>query len=321
MNVATPTDTSVQRARAAHLLRDADVQPDELAYLLELAARVKAEPEAFHNHLHRRSTAVVFEKPSLRTRVTFEIAIQQLGGIAVHLDHRDGRIGEREPARDIARNLERWCDAVVARTYAQQTLEELSRWSKVPIINALSGHFHPCQAFADLLTLKEHKGRLAGLKIAYIGDGNNVAASLMLNAAKLGVSVSIATPKGYEPRIEVLEQANLDAGKTGATVEVVREPIAAVEGAAAIYTDVWTSMGWESETQARRILFADYQVNDALMKQALPDALFMHCLPAVRGDEVTDSVIESPQSVVFDQAENRLHTSKAVLLMFINAAL
>ena len=308
---------SIPRIAAPHLLTDLDLTAGELRDLLELAIRVKAAPGEYAEALKQRSIAVVFEKPSLRTRMTFELAAKQLGGDSIFLDHRDGRIGEREPARDMARNLDRWVDAVVARTYEQSTLEELARWSSVPVINALSGRYHPCQAMADFLTLKEHCGKLEGLKLAFVGDGNNVAHSLMLCGARLGVPVALANPPGYEPDAEITAKAGELSTKTGGKITLSCDPAEAVEDADAVYTDIWTSMGWEAQTQQRRIAFADFQVTGELMALARPGALFMHCLPASRGEEVTDSVIESASSVVFDQAENRLHAHKALLLMMI----
>ena len=311
---------SIPRIAAPHLLTDLDLSTGELRDLLGLAARVKVAPGDYAEALKQCSIAVVFEKASLRTRLTFELAAKQLGGNSIFLDHRDGRIGEREPARDIARNLDRWVDAVVARTYEQSTLEELARWSSVPVINALSGRYHPCQAMADFLTLEEHHGQLEGLKLAFVGDGNNVAHSLMLCGARLGVSVALANPPGYEPDAEITAQAGELSAKTGAKITLSCDPAEAVKGADAVYTDIWTSMGWEAQTQQRRIAFADFQVTGKLMALARPGALFMHCLPASRGEEVTDSVIESAGSVVFDQAENRLHAHKALLLMMIGTA-
>ena len=307
----------IPKIAAPHFLTDLDLTPTELRALLALATQVKVAPGDYADCLGGRSIAVLFEKPSLRTRVTFELAIKQLGGDSVFLDHRDGRIGEREPARDVARNLDRWVDAVVARTYSQSTMEELARWSSVPLINALSDRYHPCQALADFQTLGERFGELRGLKLAFVGDGNNVAHSLMLDGSRLGVSLSVATPPGYEPDPTITAQAKQFAAESGSTLEVANDPAQAVEGASAVYTDIWTSMGWEAETQQRRIAFSKFQVTDELMAKAGPDVVFMHCLPASRGEEVTDAVIESSRSVVFDQAENRLHAHKALLLMMV----
>ena len=302
---------------STHVLIDTDLTSVEIASLLELAADVKSLPARYSSALRGKYAAMLFEKPSLRTRVTFELAMKQLGGDAVFQDHKGDRIGEREPARDMARNLDRWFDVVIARTFSQATLVELARWSSVPVVNALSGAYHPCQALADYLTLKERFGDLKGLKVAYVGDGNNVSHSILLSGALLGVNVVFAGPAGYEPDVAVVKQATAVASENGSTIELTTDAQAAVDGAAGIYTDVWTSMGWESETQQRRLAFASYQVNDRMMKQARPDAIFMHCLPALRGEEVSDSVIESTQSAVFDQAENRLHAQKALLLMLL----
>jgi ornithine carbamoyltransferase len=300
-----------------HLLIDTDLTPDETRQVLELGLEVKQNPLDFSTVLSGRYGAMLFEKPSLRTRVTFELGMKQLGGDAVFQDHKGDRIGEREPARDMARNLDRWFDVVIARTFSQDTLTDLAAWSSVPIVNALSGLCHPCQALADYLTLRERYEDLAGLTVAYVGDGNNVAHSILLTGAALGVNVNFTSPKGYEPNSAVVAQATKLGESTGAKISILTDPFAAVEGVAAIYTDVWTSMGWERETQERRIAFAKYQVNSNLMALAAPDAVFMHCLPALRGEEVTDSVIESAQSVVFDQAENRLHAQKALLMMLL----
>lgn len=300
-----------------HFLIDTDLTPDETRQLLELGLAVKKNPRDFSNVLRGRYGALLFEKPSLRTRVTFELGMKQLGGDAVFQDHKADRIGEREPARDIARNLDRWFDVVIARTFSQDTLTDLAAWSSVPIVNALSGLCHPCQALADYLTLRERHERLSGLTVSYVGDGNNVAHSFLLTGAALGVNVNFASPAGYEPDTTVVAQAEKLGESTGAKISILTDPSAAVEGVAAIYTDVWTSMGWEGETQERRIAFAKYQVNSELMALAAPDAVFMHCLPALRGEEVTDEVIESEQSVVFDQAENRLHAQKALLMMLL----
>lgn len=302
---------------APHFLRDTDLSGHELRSLLDLALQVKIGPELYRESLKHRAVALLFEKPSLRTRMTFELAALQLGGFSVFQDHQDGRIGEREPARDIARNLDRWFDAIVARTYSHNTLETLAKWSKVPVINALSDSYHPCQALADFLTLLEHFGSLAGLKLAYIGDANNVAHSLLHCSTQMGVSVSICGPPRYAPRAGDLALATAAAESTGCRVEVLPDIAEAVRGASAVYTDVWTSMGWEDETQQRRLAFAGYEVTDAVMGAAAKDAVFMHCLPALRGEEVSDSVIESSASLVFEQAENRLHAHKALLLMMV----
>jgi ornithine carbamoyltransferase len=298
----------------ADLRSDLDLSVEQLGHLLDLTQQLKHGRQRFVSSLKGRSIALLFEKPSLRTRMTFELAIKQLGGEAVV---QVGAIGDREPLKDIARNLDRWTDAIVARTFSQKTIDDLAHWSRVPIINALSDMFHPCQALADLFTLNEQFGRLKGLKLAYIGDGNNVAHSLLIGCARLGIDISVATPKGYEPQASVVEQARKFAALTGAQIETTDSPLDAVAAANAVYTDVWTSMGQEGQAAERKKVFAGYQVNRALMAEARQDAVFMHCLPAKRGQEVTDEVIESPQSVVFDQAENRLHVQKALLLSML----
>ncbi|HYM10232.1 MAG TPA: ornithine carbamoyltransferase, partial [Bryobacterales bacterium] len=228
------------------------------------------------------------------------------------------RIGDREPIKDVARNLERWVHGIVARTHTQSTIEELARWAAVPVINALSDLYHPCQALADLLTLQEKFGELRGLKLAFVGDGNNVAHSLMLSGARLGVDVTVANPRGFEPRAEIVASAQELAAAAGGAVRLTSDPFEAVEGAHAVYTDVWASMGQEGESKRRRKAFTSYQVTERLMAAARPEAVFLHCLPAHRGEEVTDEVIESPASAVFDQAENRLHAQKALLLMMLS---
>jgi ornithine carbamoyltransferase len=256
----------------------------------------------------------LFEKPSLRTRLTFELAIKQLGGGSVRST---GPIGDREPLKDVARNLDRWTNAIVTRTFSQKTIDELAEWSDVAVINALSDLYHPCQALADVFTLKERFGELRGLKLAFVGDGNNVAHSLMLTATRLGVNVTAATPRGYEPNREILSQAEGLAAVSGTAIMITHDPGMAVDNADAVYTDVWASMGQESQASHRLHNFQPYQVNEELFAKAKPEAVFMHCLPAKRGQEVTDAVIESARSAVFDQAENRLHTQKALLLMLV----
>jgi ornithine carbamoyltransferase len=246
--------------------------------------------------------------------MTFELAIKQLGGDAVTSE---GPVNGRECLRDVARNLERWVDGIVARTFSQETVEELARWASIPVINALTDLYHPCQALADVLTLREHFGRLRGLKLAFVGDGNNVAHSLMLTAARLGVNFALAIPRGYEPNADVVAQAEGLAAMSGTSLQITNHPSEAVAGAHAVYTDVWTSMGQENEFTQRQQAFQNYQVNEKLFELARPEAVFMHCLPAKRNLEVTDAVMDSARSVVFDQAENRLHAQKALLLMML----
>jgi ornithine carbamoyltransferase len=312
--MSAPMYLPATQVGVTNLCSDLDLSTEQLLSLLDLTHQVKRSRQRYASALKGRYLTLLFEKPSLRTRMTFELAIKQLGGDCVT---QVGMIGDREPLADVARNLARWTDAIVARTYLQETIEELARWSGKPVVNALSDLYHPCQALADVFTLKEHFGRLRGLKLAYVGDGNNVAHSLLLCGARLGIHCSVATPDGYEPQPVVVQQAKRLAAQTGATIEIIHDPIAAVQGAHAVYTDVWASMGQESEAEERKRIFAPYQVNENLLAEALPDSVFMHCLPAKRGLEVTDSVMESKQSVAFDQAENRLHVQKALLLMLL----
>lgn len=292
-----------------NLLSDMDLSVEALRHLLGLAEQIKRTPARFSKSLAGRYLSLLFEKPSLRTRLTFELAIKQLGGDAVNYA---GPIGEREPIKDVTRNLERWTQCIVARVFAQSTIEELAKWSHVPVINALSDRYHPCQILADMLTLQERFGRLDGIKLAFVGDGNNVANSLMLTAGRLGVQVAVATPAGYQPDAGIIAQA-----AAMGSITVTEDPAEALAGADAVYTDVWTSMGQEAESAERQRVFAPYQVNKKLLALAKPDAIFLHCLPAKRGEEVTDQVMESPQSAVFDQAENRLHAQKALLVMLL----
>jgi ornithine carbamoyltransferase len=300
----------VPRISGANLRSDLDLTVDELNRLLQLAIEVKRTPARYASSLQGRAISLLFEKPSLRTRLTFELAIQQLGGHAVTSI---GLIGEREPLKDIARNLERWTQAIVARVFSQNTIEGLAEWSRVPVINALSDLYHPCQALADVQTIIERFGTPAGRKLAYIGDGNNMAHSLMLTAGRLGVHVAVAAPSGYQPDLQIVDAARA----AGAEITITADPEAAADGADVVYTDVWASMGQEAESEERKRIFAPYQVDGALMKRASSDAIFLHCLPAKRGQEVTDSVMESTQSAIFDQAENRLHAQKALLLMLV----
>jgi ornithine carbamoyltransferase len=304
----------ITRVSAPDLTRDLDLLDDEVVKLLDVTHEIKRAPSRYGQALAGKSIAVLFEKPSLRTRLTFELAMRQLGGSVVSAE---GPIGTREPLKDVARNLDRWVNAIVARTFSQDTIDELARWSSVPVINALSDRFHPCQALADVFTLSERFGELRGLRLAFVGDGNNVAHSLMLTSLRLGIDFSMATPRGYQPHPEVVACARSVAAISGAALSITNNPEEAVAGANAVYTDVWASMGQESEAEKRRRDFTPYQVNEKLLAQALPDAIFLHCLPAKRGEEVSDAVIECPRSAVFDQAENRLHVQKALLLMML----
>ncbi|PWT85307.1 MAG: ornithine carbamoyltransferase [Acidobacteria bacterium] len=309
-----PAPTTLPRMSAPDLTRDLDLTQDELLALLALTQQLKSNPARFSSALAGKYITLLFEKPSLRTRLTFELAIKQLGGDAVLST---GPIGDREPLKDVARNLDRWTNGIVARVFSQQTIDDLAHWSSVPVINALSDRFHPCQALADVFTLQERFGDVRGLKLAFVGDGNNVANSLMLSALRLGMNFALASPIGYEPDADVVAQAEALAAVAGGQLTITNDPYEAVSGAQCVYTDVWTSMGQEDEKEKRLAEFAPYQVNMELFSQAAPEAIFLHCLPAKRGEEVHDDVIESSQSAVFDQAENRLHVQKSLLLMLI----
>ena len=304
----------IPKTAAPDLLRDLDLTDDELRYLLDLAADVKAWPGAYAHALDGKSIALLFEKPSLRTRVTFELAAKQLGANAVFSE---GPVGGREPLQDVARNVDRWVNAIVARVFSQDTVEELARWSSVPVINALSDMYHPCQALADVQTIQERFGPGEPVKVAFIGDGNNVAHSLMITALRLGLDFTLGCPEGFLPNPEVVVQAEGLAAVSGAALTITHDVAKALDNAHAVYTDVWTSMGQEREVARRKKAFHDFQVNEELFAMARPDAIFMHCLPARRGEEVTDAVMESPRSAIFDQAENRLHAQKALLLMML----
>jgi ornithine carbamoyltransferase len=297
------------------LLRDLDLTDDELQYLLELAGDVKRFPGDYGQALTGKSIALLFEKPSLRTRLTFELAVKQLGGNSVFCE---GPVGGREPLKDVARNVDRWVNGIVARVFSQDTVEELARWSSAPVINALSDMYHPCQALADVQTIRERFGAGEKVKVAFIGDGNNVAHSLMITAVRLGMDFTLGCPQGFLPNPEVVAQAEGLAAVSGAALTITHDPREAAEGAHAIYTDVWTSMGQEREGARRKKAFQAFQVNEDLFALARPEAIFMHCLPARRGEETTDGVMESERSAIFDQAENRLHAQKALLLMMLS---
>jgi len=298
-----------------------DLTPEEVAALMDLKAHIKARPADFRGALAGKQVVMFFEKPSLRTRLTFEAGVNSLGGHAIFVDQTQQRLGERETLADVAHNLERWVDCVILRTFAHATITGIAEHASIPVINALSDLEHPCQALADFFTLEEKFDDITKVTLTYVGDGNNVAHSLMLVGAAVGAKVRIATPKGYEPLAEVTKAAKKIAAETGGKITITNDPIAAVSGADAVYTDVWASMGQEAETEARAKIFAKFQVNEELMSHAAKHALFMHCLPAHRGSEVTDAVIDSPQSVVFDQAENRLHIQKSILLMLLGGGL
>lgn len=290
-----------------------DFTPAELRATLKLAAQMKAKPKQYATALKGKTLALIFEKPSLRTRVTFDVGIQQLGGFSVPLMPTEISLGKRESVYDVAKNLERMVQGIMIRTFAHQIAVDMATHASIPVINALTDYSHPCQALADYLTVQEIKGKLKGLKLCFVGDGNNVAHSLMFAGARFGVNVTVACPKGYEPSPVALSHAQEDARESGARIEVVHDASEGVRNADVIYTDVWASMGQEAEAETRKAIFRPFQVNAALMAKANPGAIFLHCLPAHRGDEVTDEVIDSPVSYVFQEAGNRLHVQKAVM--------
>lgn len=297
------------------LLTLCDLSRAELDDILHLARQLKSDWKQGRPHplLPGRVLAMIFEKPSLRTHVTFEVGMFQLGGHAVYLTPADIQLGKRETVADAARNLDRWVDVIMARVYDHHTLEELARWAQVPVVNGLSDRFHPCQVLSDCFTLLERGSNLAALRIAFIGDGNNMAHSWINAAARFGFELAVACPRGYEPDERVVTRARAE----GARVSVGNDPTQAANDADVIYTDTWTSMGQEAEAEHRRRVFRDYQVNAELVRLAKSTAVVMHCLPAHRGEEITDEVIDGPQSIVFDQAENRLHVQKAVLVWLV----
>ncbi|MDQ7008287.1 MAG: ornithine carbamoyltransferase [Acidobacteriota bacterium] len=294
-----------------------DWKADELGSLLDLARQVARQPGAYADALRGKTAFLYFEKPSLRTRVTGEVGLAQLGGTAVTQTPEMGRIGKRETVADVARNLERWVDIICMRTFSHRLVEETAEVASVPVVNLLTDLLHPCQALADLLTLRQRFGDLAGRHLAYVGDGNNVAHSLLVGGALSGMKISVVGPRGFEPNLRVFDRARELAAAHGGEVLYTSDIREGVSGADAVYTDVWASMGQEDEAQARRALFAPYQVNDALFSLASAEAVFMHCLPAHRGEEVTDTVADHERSVIFDQAENRLHAIKAVYLALV----
>jgi ornithine carbamoyltransferase len=298
----------------------ADLTVQEIAAIMELAHAVKNNPGDFRNALDGKQMVLFFEKASLRTRLTFEAAINTLGGNAIFVDQTQSPLGERESLADMAHNVERWMNVIVLRTYSHETITEMAACSRVPVINALSDLEHPCQALADFFTLEERFGSLEGVRFTYVGDGNNVCHSLMLAGALLGVHVTVASPKGFGPKLDIIHKAIELAEQTGGSITLTQDPVKAVSGADAVYTDVCTSMGFEHEATKRAPIFKPYQVNEELMAHAQPHAMFMHCLPAHRNAEVTDAVLDGPQSAVFDQAENRMHAQKALILMLLGGA-
>jgi ornithine carbamoyltransferase len=289
----------------------------DLYLVFDAAKAIKQTPSEYARALSGKTLALVFEKPSLRTRVTFDVGMTSMGGNVVFLDHSTAKLGERESIRDVAKNLERWVHGIVARTYKNKSVVELAEHASIPVINGLTDLLHPCQALTDYFTIVEKFGRVKQLKLAYVGDGNNTCHSLIDGAAKLGVELWIATPEGFEPNHRIVSEAAKAAKESGARIEILNDPRQAVKDASVVYTDVWASMGQEAETEDRAAVFADYRVDSNLMLHARKDAVFMHCLPAHRGYEVAPGVIDSSQSIVYDQAENRLHVQKAVLYLLM----
>jgi len=294
-----------------------DLSSGEMRAIMKLGHDVKLNPREYRRALDAKQMVLMFEKASLRTRLSFEAGINTLGGNAIFFDQTNSPLGERESIADVARNVERWVDIIVLRTYAHDTITEMAANSKVPVVNALSDFEHPCQALADFMTLEEHFGSATGLNFTYVGDGNNVCHSLMMAGVQLGANVTVATPRGYSPDIEIVTKAREIAEQNGCEVRLTQDPQAAAENADAIYTDVCVSMGMEHESTKRAPIFRPFQVNETLMSKARASAVFMHCLPARRNAEVTDAVLDGPQSSVFDQAENRMHAQKALLLLLL----
>lgn len=302
-----------------HLLSLQDYTPDEILQVLSLALDLKVKHKAgiAHPYLSGKTLAMIFTKSSTRTRVSFEVGIQQLGGYGLFLNSADIQLGRGETIEDTAKVLSRYVDGIMIRTFKQQDVEDLARYGSIPIINGLTDLLHPCQILADLMTIYEKKGKLQGLKLAFIGDGNNVANSLLIGCSKLGLHVSIGCPKGYEPDPQVLQWAQENSNTSGSQILITQDPREAIQGANVVYTDVWASMGQEKEAQDRIRIFTPYQVNGSLFRLAHDDAIFLHCLPTHRGEEVTVEVIDGPQSVIFDEAENRLHVQKAVMVLLM----
>ncbi len=289
----------------------------EIDSLLKLSSSIKKDKKQYSQHLKGKSLGLVFQKPSNRTRVSFEVAIWELGGNCLYLGPEEINLGKRESTSDVARTLSRYLDCLVARTYSHQDILDLSRYASIPIINGLSDLYHPCQALADIFSIQEKFGKFPGITIGYVGDGNNVCHSLLIACSKMGLNLKIATPKGYEPNKKIFQNAQSFAKISGAEVQLLKSPQEALKGVQVIYSDVWISMGQEEETKKRLKDFHDFQVNSKIVELADKDYIFMHCLPAHRGQEVTDEIINGPQSIVFDQAENRLHVQKAILIYLL----
>lgn len=313
--VRIPAQNNESALKGRDFLALADYTPEEIMYLIRLGIELKKKQKSgeIYEPLKGKTLAMIFEKSSTRTRVSFEVGVTQLGGSALFLSKNDIQMGRGEPIEDTARVLSRYVDGIMIRTFAHRNVVELARYSTVPVINGLTDLSHPCQALADYMTVLEYKGKLAGLKVAYIGDGNNMVHSLMMGAAKLGMHMAVASPEGYEPDAEVTRATKQTAALTGGSYTFYSDPKEAIKDADVVYTDVWASMGFEQEQKEREKAFANYQVNADLVRYAKPDYLFMHCLPAHRGEEVSADVIDGDNSIVFDQAENRLHAQKAIM--------
>jgi len=301
-------------------IRDLARQEIEGLFVLTSDVKDRLTRDEPHPILRGRTLALIFEKPSLRTRVTFEVAMTHLGGHAIYLAPQDIRLGARETVEDAARNLSRWVDGIVARTFDHGVVEQLAQHAEVPVINGLTDLLHPCQVLSDLFTLREKRGALGGLRVAFIGDGNNVCNSWLTGAAKTGIHLTVACPKGYEPNRDVAAKAREEAAATGATLDIMHDPVRAAREADVLYTDVWTSMGQEAERDQRLRDFQGFQVNQALVDLARKDVVVMHCLPAHRGEEITEEVMDGPHSIILDQAENRLHVQKAILVTLLRGA-
>jgi len=309
---------SNQKLSVSDLISIQNLNASDISLIFSSAKMLKEKPLDFSSVLNNKNLALIFEKPSLRTRVTFDVGMTSMGGSSVFLDHSNTKLGERESIKDVARNLERWVDGIVARTYKNKSVIDLAAHAKIPVINGLTDLLHPCQALADFFTVYERFGNTNKLKFCFVGDGNNTCHSLMLAAALLGVNFFVTTPPGFEPNPGIIKTAKKSAALTGGSIRILTNPNEAAQQANIVYTDVWASMGQEAETEQRASVFADYQVNDSLMNQADKDALFMHCLPAHRGYEVATSVIDSTRSIVYEQAENRLHVQKALLFLLMS---
>jgi ornithine carbamoyltransferase len=311
------TTTSFGTLPCKDLLSVAQLGAGDVETIFETAATLKADRGAYTGVLANKRLGMIFEKDSLRTRFTFDVGMQDLGGSAVFMDHRDVKLGSRESLKDMAKNLERWVHGIVARTYKHRALEELAANCSIPVINGLSDYLHPCQGLADVFTLTERWGSVRKKKVVYVGDGNNTCHSLVHTCALLGAHITVCTPEGFEPNSRVISEGMLMARESGSDIVISNDPEKSVAGADAVYTDVWASMGQEDEIEERAALFENYRVDEELMALAKPDAFFMHCLPAHRGQEVTSPVIDGPNSIVYDIAENRLHVQKAVLALLM----